>query len=269
MLIPKPHTFAHSPLHVFRDAEIPKASHLDVMSVERLCANPFVCYAEGDDGDGDKGKEKTFTQDEVERIVKKRLAKSEKENAALTKRADAAEAESKKNADAIEKLQARLDSEGKGTDAEKELVKVQRQLARLEAAQGKLTKERDEAVEKAEAAASGLSTTKLRGMVSEGLRKAKAHSRGMNQAVTLMLHDGEVKLDDDGNFTATIDGVPYEKPEEAAAKWLETNAHFAEGSSGGSGSPRPGGNAKLLTNEQMDAMHDTSLLEVGLNQKPA
>jgi hypothetical protein len=268
MLFSKPNILAH----LTRD---PGPRWLDgpcgpVPNVERLCADPFVCFVEGgDDDDGDKGKDKTFTQDEVERIVKKRIAKAEKENAALTKRADAAEAESKKNADAIEKLQARLDDSGKGTNTEKELAQLTRKHAKLEADMAKAKAELGEAQAAAEKATAGLSNTKLRTMVREALRGAKAHGKGMEQAVTLMMHDAEIKLDDDGKFTATIDGVPYDKPEDASKKWLETNPHFAEGVGGGSGSPRAGGTTKMLSPDQLDSMHPTSLLGIGLQQKPS
>src|SRR5690606_35299081 len=92
------------------------------------------------------------------------------------------------------------------------------------------------------------------------------HGMGMDQAVRLMLADG-AQFDEDGNFIMKVGDVPYDKPEEAAKKWLELNPHFQEGSGGGSGTPRAGG-TKLVTPKQMDEMGEVSLIATGLSNPP-
>lgn len=240
--------------------------------------NPSVLMAPAGDadggggGDGDKDPPaKEYTKAEVEKMVVDRLKKATRTEAKLTKQVDDLTAAATKNTEALEKLQAQIDGAGgdKKSDAEKALEKLTRQVAKQEADMAKLTGERDEAVTLRDQAVTGLSTTKLRAAVRDGLQKSKAHATGMEQAVTLMLESGDVKFNEEGEFTATVGGVPFDKADEAGKKWLEANPHFLEGNGGGSGSPRPGGTAKLIKPEVMAGMSSGALIHAGLKSKPA
>jgi hypothetical protein len=229
--------------------------------------DPWTCFVDGDgDGDGDDGGDKTFTQADVDRIVKKRIAKAEKESASLAKKLDSATSNLETLTTKFDELQTKFDSTNK-SDVEKELAKLQRQVAKMESDTGTLTKERDEANALALQAVAGLNRTKLEAQLRDALRGQKAHGKGMDQAVALMLGEG-AKFDEDGVFGMTIDDVPYDKPADAAKKWLEQNSHFQEGSGGGSGTPRPGGNGKLLNEKAMDDMSPASLVSTGLSMTP-
>lgn len=147
---------------------------------------------------------------------------------------------------------------------EEEDAKLQRTVSKMEDANVSAIKERDEAVVLAEKAVAGLSRTQLEGQLREALRTNKAHGKGMGQAVELMLQEG-AGFDEDGNFAMKVGEVPFDKPDEAAKKWLETNTHFLEGTGGGSGTPRPGGNGKLLSEKVMDEMSPAALISQGLD----
>lgn len=255
----------------WRRAALEACGAFDPLTGMRIVpADPFVCFADGDDdpegGDGgDNTPGKTFTQADVDRIVKQRLKKAERDQAVAAKRAEDAEKQIADLTKKFDTLQERYDASNK-SDVEKELGKLQRQIAQMEERQKSLQVERDEAVSKATNAEQGLTKTRLEGTLRESLRTNKAHGKGMDQAVRLMLAEGAT-FDEEGNFTFKIGDVPYDKPEEATKKWLESNPHFMEGSGGGSGTPRAG-NGKILTTEQMDSMETSSLLSVGLKSKP-
>ncbi len=229
--------------------------------------DPWTCFVEddGDEGEGGEPPGKTFTQADVDRIVKTRLKKQERELAQATKRAEESEKATAELTKKFDSLQEKFDATNK-SDIEKELAKLQREMERAKAERETLAKERDEAKALAEQATSGLAQTQLQSTLRDALRENKAHGKGMEQAVRLMLAEGAA-FDEDGNFAFKVGDVPYDKPIEAAKKWLEANPHFAEGTAGGSGTPRIG-NSRVMTDEQLDAMPAVSLIEAGLSAPP-
>lgn len=227
--------------------------------------NGLVCSAESGDGDeGGDPPEKTFTQSDIDRILKNRLKKLEKERDSLSSKLESQTKSFEDLSSKFDKLQEQYDASSK-SDVEKELAKLQRQVAKMENEKSSALKAKEEAEALAQQAVAGLSQTKLRGMLRDSLRGAKAHGQGMDQAVELMINSG-AKFDDEGNFGMTIDDVPYDKPTEAAAKWLEKNTHFLEGAGGGAGTPRAGG-TKLLNNQAMESMSPAAMIAEGLKTR--
>lgn len=258
---------------------MPRGTALDPFTgpnVARLTAPSHIAFADGGDDDPDDGGEpapgdggRTFTQAEVDRIIKGRLKKSEKELAAAQKRAEKAD-------EAMAAMQAKLDelddklTHANASDEAKELAKLQRKYAQLEDKHAKVLSERDEAVAKANEASEGLTKHKVSTTLTDALLGAGAYKKGVKRAVEAMRNEGIVQLDEDGNMILTVAGIPYEDATEAAKKWLalEENEMFAEGMSRGSGAPRPGGGA-LLSPKQMDGMRTGSLLQMGLSNPPS
>lgn len=255
---------------------MPRGSFVDPFTgpnVERMIAPSHIAYAEAEDeGEGDEEPpqtpERTFTQAELDRIIKQRLKKSERELAAAQKRAEKSEASLQSMQAKIDELDDKLTTANKSDEA-KELAKLQRKYAQLEDKFTKVTTERDEAVAKATEAAEGLTKHRVSTTLTDALLGAGAYKKGVKRAVEAMRNEGIVQLDEDGNMILTVAGVPYEDATEAAKKWLaqEENEMFAEGMSRGSNSPRPGGGG-LLSSKQMDGMRTGSLLQVGLSSPP-
>lgn len=237
-------------------------------------AHPWHAFADDDDDDdkgagggaGGGGSDKTFKQEDVDRIVKQRLKKQEREFAKATKENEKLSKQLEELTGKFEDLTDRYEKSNK-SDAERELTKLQREMAQLNSKFEAAVKEKDEAVATATQAVAGLTKTRLEGTLREALRANKAHGRGMDQAVRLMMADG-AGFDDDGNFLMKVDDVPYDKPAEAAQKWLSNNLHFVEGTGGGAGTPR-GSNGKLLTTKAMDDMPAVNLMAEGLKNSPS
>lgn len=226
----------------------------------------FVCFADGDgDEDGDGKPPRTYTNEEVEKMIKTRIKKAESEAAKLAAENERLSKGMSDLSEKFEKLNEKYESSNK-SDVEKELAKAQRALQKYEADLANANKAKTEAEEKAAAAAKGLTTTRLQATIRDALRSSQAHATGMEQAVQLMMGAGAT-LDEEGAFSMSIDNVPYDKPVEAAKKWLETNPHFVEGSGGGSGTVRSGA-AKLLNNQAMESMSPVSLIAAGLKSTP-
>lgn len=237
-----------------------------ITGLELVPRDPWLCFAEGEDGGEDDGGGKTFSQADVERMIKTRLKKQETENAKLAAQAEKASKDLEALTAKFEKLSEQHEASGK-SDVEKELAKTQRLLAKMESDKAAAEKAASEATALATQAVQGLKTTKLEATLRDALRTNKAHGIGLDQAVKLMLAEGAT-FDDEGAFAMKVGEVPYDKPAEAAKKWLETNSHFAEGTPGGAGTPRAGGNGKLHSPESLAAMPTTSLLAEGLSRPP-
>jgi hypothetical protein len=237
----------------------------DPLTGHRLVPPPsWIAFADGEEDTTDSGK--TYTQEDLERIVKQRIKKSE---SALAR----AQKEAEQNAKKVEELSTKFDElntkyeSTNKSEIERELAQLQRTVAKLQKDNEGLVSAKTEAEKMAMEAVSGLQRTKLETSLRDGLRAHKAHGKGMDQAVKLMLAEG-AKFDENGDFAFTVDEVPYDNPKEAAQKWLEANPHFMEGSPGGSGSPRPGGSVNLLNQETMKDMSPTALIQAGLSTDP-
>lgn len=232
--------------------------------------HPWHAFGDNDDDDppgggGGDDKGKTFSQEDVDRIVKQRLKKQEREAAKLAKDNEKLSKQLEDLSGKFDELTDRYEKSNK-SDAERELTKLQREMAQLTSKFETLQQEKAEAEQTAQQAVQGLTRTKLETTLREALRQNKAHGRGMDQAVKLMLADG-AGFDEDGNFVMKVDDVPYDKPGEAAARWLANNLHFVEGTGGGAGTPR-GSNGKLLSTKDMDDMPPVNLMAEGLKATP-
>lgn len=272
-------TRTHSLTHRMSLGEMPKASAivegpngLPMPNLARLSWDPSVCFADSGDGDGDptpppSDSGKTFTQEDVDRIIAKRLAAKEKEIAKLA-------AENEKTSKRFEEMNAKFEElsakyeETNKSDVERELIKAQRAIAKYQDKIKALEEQAAEATKTATEARSTLKQRELESALRSGLLKAKAHTRGLDQAVKILISEGRAEVDDEGRVTLTIGDVPYDDPAEAAERWLQANPHFAEGMLGGSGTPMPGKGGGFMSLEQMDKMSPDALLKAGLEKSP-
>lgn len=213
--------------------------------------------------DANKGNEtpaRTFTQDEVDRIVAARVAKA----ASAGKSALSASEQAKAR---VAELEAELEeTRGKlaPDDASKaEQAKIARENARLQAELVAARAEKAAADTQLSQLSQAQRTTKIENTMRKALAAGGAHERGLDQAVRLMAAEGAAEVDDDG-VTVTINKIPYTGEAaiaKAAAEWLAANPHFAKGSDGGSGGRRPNGGALPV---DMDKMTSRQLLHEGL-----
>lgn len=270
-------TRTHSLTHRMSLGEMPKASAVvegpDGLMMPNLARHEWdgrICFAEGDDipdapPSSDSGK--TFTQEDVDRIIAKRLAAKEKELAKLA-------AENEKTSKRFEEMSAKFEElsakyeETNKSDVERELIKAQRAIAKYQDRIKALEEQAAEATKTATEARSTLKQRELESALRSGLLKAKAHARGLDQAVKILISEGRAEVDDEGRITLTIGDVPYDDPAEAAERWLQANPHFAEGMLGGSGTPMPGKGGGFMSLEQMDKMSPDALLKAGLEKSP-
>jgi hypothetical protein len=237
-----------------------------ILIMSALLAPPDEGGAEGGAGasDGTEGATpppKTFTQEEVDRIVAARVAKAAGAGkAALTAQQQAAARVAELEAELEETRGKLLPAQGHEAD----LAKTARERDRL-AKELTDAKAREDALS---GQVSELSTRQknaaIESVVREALGKSGAHGAGLNQAVRLMVAEGAAEVDDEG-VTITIDRVPYTGEAaiaKAAAAWLNANPHFQKSPDGGSGGRRPNGGA--LPPADMDKMSAGALLRTGL-----
>jgi hypothetical protein len=208
------------------------------------------CHAPdpGEGGGGGGDPPKTFTQDDVNRIVGQRVGEATKKALADAKAEfDKQLAELAPLRQQLEDLQAEKDKVGKTAEELKriEADKAAKQLERERAEHStKLTAAEKRAVE-AEARHRNLVVSSALG---GGLDSAKVLGSARDKAVRLLAAEAEVELDDDGKIVSvTYGGVAHKSAAEAATAFLKDNNFLAaaQGPAGGTGSQRPnaGGNA--------------------------
>lgn len=203
---------------------------------------------------------RTFSQEEVDRIVASRVAKAKGESKGALSASEQAKAR-------VAELEAELE-ETRGKLAPDDASKAEQAKATRENA--RLTKELADAKAAAAAATTQLGdltakqkTSAIETVVRKALGASGAHTQGLEQAVRLMVAEGAAEVDDEG-VTVTINKVPYTGDEaiaKAAAAWLTANPHFAKGVDGGSGGRRPNGGAGPADLEKMSARN---LLRAGM-----
>lgn len=257
------------------------AGDFDPLTGMRLTPrDPWVCFVENEDedddaGDGEDGNEKRYTEADVEKLIKRRLAKSNKGQAkeltALQKANESLQAQLTELTDKLE--------QGKSAD-EKSEKKQERALARAEAQIKELTEKLSAAEETGKA-----SSTKLRSHIkSAAIRKALTKSgvltKALPHAVKLMMEDlGAEILEEEGDdgqmqhvVVVKVDGKETDDIGKAAQRWLKDNTHFASHPGAGSGEKPPGrktsagGLGMELSPEVIEKADATSLIEKGFSE---
>jgi hypothetical protein len=238
-----------------------------ILIMSALLAPPDEGGAEGGAGasDGTEGATpppvKTFTQEEVDRIVAARVAK-------VSSAGKTAQTEQQKAAARVAELEAELEetrtkllpAQGHEADLAKtarERDRLAKDLADAKARENALAGQVTELSTRQKNAA-------IESVVRDALSKSGAHAPGLTQAVRLMVAEGAAEVDDEG-VTITIDRVPYTGEAaiaKAAVAWLNANPHFQKSTDGGSGGRRPNGGA--LPPADMDKMPVGALLRAGL-----
>ena len=195
-----------------------------------------LCSAEGE-GEGDGGGEapaKTFTQEDIDRIIAKERRSFEAKLKGSTELAEKA-----KRAEELEARLAELEEEkalaGK-TAAEKASQAMATEKARLEAEKVELAAELERARKEHQ-------MTRASNALSTALSSAGVFPGAAEDALASLMSNSEMEWDDNGKLiaiTLELDGTRYDDPKKAAAAFLAKKTHFANGSPGGSGTRLPG-----------------------------
>lgn len=216
-----------------------------------------TCFADGEaDGDGaNKGKDKTFTQAELDQVVEQRL---KRERASFEKKlADATKAEADKAATLqtqLSELSAKFEDAGK-TGSDKELAQLRRELAAMNqklADAGKsvetLTKDRDLALARHRDEVIGT-------RFQSALGGAKVLPQALGKAAALLKQESQVEIGEDGKLQVTWNGRIYDeaKLSQLGKDFLADNAFLAAHPGGGTGSKQGAGRAPNAAGEFNEA----------------
>lgn len=235
-------------------------------SLDVLERDPFICFADDDDDKDDKddkGKQKIFTQEDVDRIVQRRLKKETSEREGLAKQ--------------LEDLKKQLDDSKVDDDGEKvsPTKKLERALERANAKIAELETKAKEAETKATTHVGQLKRAALERQAMAALVANGALPTATKHAMAAFLAESgaEVEFEDNGaRFVVTVDGTPFEDDGsgaelgKAAAKWLATNKHFAKAPDGGGGSdPKAKGPNAGPSSIDLEKASAEDLLSAGLS----
>lgn len=210
-----------------------------------LGPGPATCFADGDtDADGtNKGKEKTFTQAELDQVVEARL---KRERAALEKKvADATKAESDKAATLqkqLDEITARLEDAGK-SGADKELAQLKREVQALNQKLGDATKSVETLTKERDTALARHRDEVVSTRFQAALGTAKVLPTALGKAAALLKAEAQVELGDDGKLQVTWNGRIYDeaKLSQLGKDFLADNAFLAAHPGGGTGTQQGAG----------------------------
>lgn len=242
------------------------AVSFDPLTGMRLApADPFTCFAEGDPPappPGDPPPPKTFTQDELNAIVAKRVGEVQKKFADY----DDVKAKAGKADEALAKvneLTEKLELAGK-SEEEKAKLLAEKLQAKSEAERIALAKERDDAKAAAERAREDLRSTRIDHQVTAVLTSAKALPEMLPYAISAFRAETKIEHDDNDRITSiTFDDVPYTDAKKAAEAWLKSRPGFAAAPAGGGGTRGPNG---APPGKSFDTMSAVELATLGLEQ---
>lgn len=232
-------------------------------SLDVLERDPFVCFADDDDKDDKDDKGKTFTQEDVDRIVQRRLKKETAERESLAKQ--------------LEDLKKQIDDSKVDDDGEKvsPTKKLERALERANAKIAELETKAKEAETKATTHVSALKRAALERQAMAALVSSGALPSATKHAMAAFLAESgaEVEFEETGaRFIVTVDGTPFEDDgsgaelSKAAAKWLAANKHFAKAPEGGGGSdPKTKGPNAGPSSLDLEKASTEDLLSAGLS----
>lgn len=217
----------------------------------------------GDTGDGGADKGRTFSQGDVDRIVKAALAKRDRSDGRAKSELEAAKAREAELSRELEELRASIDDAKESGDPKRELAALKREMAKLQREHAQAAKDRDEAMKGRDELAGKIRKSTIEGALRTALTKSGAHAQGIEQAVRLLSMDGSAEVDEDGTVTLTIDGMAYDGDSlaKAAQAWLTANPHFARAVEGGSNGRRPG---SARVDVDLDKLTPAELIRRGL-----
>lgn len=194
---------------------------------------------EGAAGDGrTKVVERTFSQDDLNRVVGREVGK-------IKTRAEAAErkaAEMEQKLAEFDALRARLEeietrdaTKGATNEHERKAIEYERDLKKIRSEHERVQKELAAAAKRAADAETGLSSYMIRARIGEGLASAKVLPRAMEQAIRLLAAEGNARIED-GKVVLSVGELDFvDDPKGAAIAWLRANPHFALAAGGGAG----------------------------------
>jgi hypothetical protein len=219
----------------------------------------FLCNAitEGGDaggGAGAPGNEpapaKTFTQDEFNSLLGKRLAEERKKFADYDQVKERHKQLEETSAEMAKRLEE-LELKGK-TSEEREKHAAEKASKRIEQERSELTTKLTAAEQRAEAAEKRYRTKVVDGALGEGLDTAKVFSSARSDAIRLLREESKIELDDDGKvISIEYGGILHKTAAEAAAAFLSDREYLAAGEvpkGGGTKSPNGGGAGALPAN---------------------
>ncbi len=225
-----------------------------------------VCSGEGDpppDGGGaPPAPEKSFSQADVDRIVKSRLADVEKRFEPLKAQAQkTTELETQ-----LEALRSELEMKGKSAD-EKARIEAERERKAYAKKIEELDAQHKQASERATKFESAWKKDRIEAVLQRALvsKGAVKDARALAQATSLFAADGAAELSEDGSAVKLVLDDMNLNPEAAAEAWLRLNPHFAGHPGGGSGT-RASNGAKLPPN--LTDMSAEELAQIGWANPP-
>lgn len=205
----------------------------------------FIASAEGDPPGGGGGGDKTFTQDELNSILKKERTKLEEKFKDYDElKAKAGEVDELKGR--IEKIEEEKELAGKSAE-EKERARAEKERKKLleDLEEAKTKREEAEAKLKVEAEAHRM--TRVRTRLSTELAAAGVFPKAADDALSMMVSSSEFDFDEETGALKTLtlahDGTRYSPDElgKAAESYLKAKPHFAKGATGGAGTTPPTG----------------------------
>lgn len=205
----------------------------------------------GGGGGGGGEPPKTFTQEDVDRIVTQRLSSERKKFAdydQLKEQAGKVPELSKQ----LEELNEKLELAGKGEE-EKQRLLAEKLQAKIEREKDEIARERDEAQAAAQAAAQALRTTRIEHQLTAALTTGKALPSAIEKATRIFMQDAQIEVDEDtGRVTSvTLDDVPYSDLTKATEAFLKANPYFAAAPQGGGGTRNPNGGGGGKSRDRM------------------
>lgn len=212
-------------------------------NIERLTADPNVCFIEGDPAadtaDAPDTPAPKYTDADLQRAVQTRLAKEQKKYGAELESLKAQLSETEALKARLAELEESAEMAGKSA-AEKAQAAIQKQIDKAAREADELRKalaERDARVTQAETT---LRTERATRQVMDALASEKAINA--TRAAKYAMTDIAVSFADDGTVTATYGDVDEGTVAEAVKAWLRDNDNFLPPPPGGAGT-RQGGQA--------------------------
>lgn len=206
------------------------------MFVNRLIYQRLLNSNTGDN-DGGGNTPRTFTQEEVDQILSKRLSKFSK----LEDQLNAILQENNTLKSQINDLDEKAKLAGKT-----ELEKLQHEIAKrdkmLETVKADFTNQLNERDQRISGYETAIRKNKVQSVIGSALQKAKVHKDAINDALDQFERTAEIDYDDkSGKVTRiVINDRPYDDPIKAAQEFLKAKPWFASAPSGG-GTNHPGG----------------------------
>jgi hypothetical protein len=222
------------------------AIHQGLTLRERLLAPETEGAGAGGAGAPPTGGDKTFTQQDLDRIVQERVGKlNEKLKGQEAQLQRLAEIEKKLAESDEREAKAREEAELRGkTELEKLQIQIQKAQKAREEAEGGWQKKLSEVESLKTQAEQRFVDHVKRSAVAEALNGVGLAKGAGRAAVGTFLSEAQIELGDDHQIKSiTVGGKAFDKPGEAAKHFLTENPYFAEAPPGGSGHPRGGNGA--------------------------